>query len=248
MEGIELNIRKIIFACLDKWWLIVLFAVLAATAAGLFTANLIAPKYRSTVTFYVNNAQDYDQVKNISSSSLTAAEQLVNTYIGIVSTDTMLEKVGQKAGGLSASQVRSCLSVAQVGETVLFRVRVSHTEPKTALVIARAIEEVVPVELKDIVGGSSTKVVDQANLATVPYSPNIKRNIMLGGVVGSAVAIVIALLLYMLDVRIKDEEDLNALSRYPVLGQIPEFTAESEKNGSNGKEKGAKSAGKGDAV
>ena len=242
-EGIEINIRKLVFACLDKWWLIVLFAVIAAFASGLFTAKVIQPKYRSTVTFYVNNAQDYEQVNYISSSSLSAAEQLVNTYIGIISTNTALEKVGQQAGGLSAAQVRQCLSAQQVTETVLFRVSVTHTDPAMALRIARAAEEVMPEHLAAVVEGSSTKVVDKPRLATTPYSPNIQRNIVLGAMLGSMAAILIVVLMYMLDVRIKDEEDLNAISKYPVLGQIPEFAEETKEteadNAKKAKGKGA---------
>lgn len=242
-EGIEINIRKLVFACLDKWWLIVLCAILAATASGLFTAKVIAPKYRSTVTFYVNNAEGYEQVNYISSSSLSAAEQLVNTYIGIISTDTVLQKVGQQAGGLSAAQVRSCMSAQQVTETVLFRVSVSHTDPAIALRIARAAEEVMPDHLTSIVEGSSTKVVDKPKLANAPYSPNIQRNIVLGGVMGSMFAVLIIVLMYLLDVRIKDEEDLSAISKYPVLGQIPEFTMEEAKESDEGKAKKANGKG-----
>ncbi len=246
IESIEINIRKLVFACLDKWWLIVLCAVLASTISGVVTAKMIQPKYRSTVTMYVNNATDYEKVNYISSANLSAAEQLVNTYIGIISTDTVLEKVGQQAGGLSAGQVRGCLSAQQVGETVLFKIGISHTDPATALRIARAVEDVMPDQLSAIVEGSSTKVVDRAKLATAPYSPNIKRNIVLGGAVGSIAAVLIIILLYVLDVRIKDEEDLNLLSKYPVLGQIPEFTGEEEKNEEKNKADTKKeSAGKG---
>lgn len=242
-EGIEINIRKLVFACLDKWWLIVLCAILAATASGLVTAKVIVPKYRSTVTFYVNNASDYEQVNYISSSSLSAAEQLVNTYIGIISTDTVLEKVGQQAGGLTAAQVRSCLSAQQVSDTVLFRVSISHTNPAVALRIAQAAGEVMPEHLATIVEGSSTKMVDRPKLATAPYYPNVPRNIVLGGVLGSVVAVLIITLMYMLDVRIKDEEDLSAISKYPVLGQIPEFTGAENKESNDANVKKAEGKG-----
>lgn len=244
-EGIDINIRKLVFACLDKWWLIVLCAVLAATASGLFTAKVIAPKYRATMTFYVNNAQDYEKINYISSANLSAAEQLVNTYIGILMTDTALEKVGQQAGGLSAAEVRGCLSAQQVAETVLFRVNVSHTDPATALCIAKAAEDVMPDHLATVVEGSSTKVVDKPKLPEAPYSPNIQRNILLGGVLGGVIAVLIVVLLYVLDVRIKDEEDLNAISGYPVLGLVPEFVSDEDNVGKDAKAHGKKkSAGK----
>ena len=248
MEGIEINIRKVVFACLDKWWLIVLCAILVATASGLFTAKMIQPRYRSTVTLYVNNAANYEKVNYITSATLDASAQLVNTYIGILMTDSVLEKVGAEAGGMSAGQIRGCISAQQVNETVLFKVSVSHTDPAVAYRIACAVEEVMPDELFKIVEGSSTKVVDRPKMAYAPYSPNIRRNIILGGALGSVVAVLIIVLLHMLDVRIKDEEDLNALSQYPVLGQIPAFTGEEEKDGDKStadtKKKSARKGGK----
>ena len=69
---------------------------------------------------------------------------------------------------------------------------------------------------------------------------------MLGGLVGCVLAVIYLTLLFLLDVRIKDEEDLNAIFDFPVLAQIPAFSVEGErKNGYGAGGYGYTSAGKG---
>ncbi len=224
MEALEIDLQKLFFACLAKWWLILLCAVTAIVATALFTAKMITPMYQSTVILYVNNASNYEQVNYISSSNLDASQQLVNTYIGIIKTDSVLDQVAQKVGGgLTAGAVRGCLSAKQVSETVLFNVVITHPDPVMALRMAQAVAEVVPGELSAIVEGSSTKVVDEPKLASAPSSPSMKRNCMLGGLLGCMFAVVIIALMHLLDVRIRKEEDLESIFDYPVLGQVPAF-------------------------
>ena len=55
------------------------------------------------------------------------------------------------------------------------------------------------------------------------YSPSYQRNTLLGGAIGIMLAVAFVTLSFLLDVRIKDEEDLTQLFTIPVLGQIPSF-------------------------
>ena len=52
-------------------------------------------------------------------------------------------------------------------------------------------------------------------------SPNLTTNVMLGAVIGAAVPYVIALVYFLLDTRIKTEDDVKNRFAYPILGQIP---------------------------
>ena len=61
-------------------------------------------------------------------------------------------------------------------------------------------------------------------MPTSRCSPSYSRSAMLGAVVGAVLAVLYVTLRSLLDVRIKEEEDLTALFDLPVLGQIPSFT------------------------
>lgn len=226
-SGAEIDLKKLLLAYLRKWWLILLCGVVFAAAAFLYTWNCVTPLYRASVTIYVNNIAE-DQKSNvtyISGSNLSAAQQLVNTYVNIIRSDTVLQKVVDQAElGYTVEQLRNIMSTAQVDETELFNVYIVHPDPEMAAYIANAVAEVAPGEIEKIVEGSSTKIIDYAKVPASRYSPSYSRNTMMGGLIGVVLAAAYVTLRYLLDVRLKDEDELSQLLDLPVLGRIPSFS------------------------
>lgn len=225
-ENMEIDLTKLLFLYLRKWWLILLCAIVGGGIMYFYTATFVTPLYQAGVTIYVNNVRSGEQIDYISGSNLTASQQLVSTYVNIIRSDTVLEKVADSTGlDISAAYIRSIMSASQVGETELFDVYISHPDPEMAAFIANAIAEVAPGEIESFVEGSSTKIVDYAKVPQTPYSPSYRKNIVLGA--GAAVVLIVAVLTIrdLLDVRIKKEEDLMEISDLPVLGRIPVFTS-----------------------
>ena len=229
-EGFEVDVQKLILAYLNKWWIILGCVVVVALATLVVTANFITPLYRASVTVYVNNSKADEQINFISNSNLLTAQRLVNTYVNIIESDTVLTKVAEASGlNISAEGIRAVMSATQVDDTELFRVFITHPDPKMAAKLANAIAEVAPGEIEGFVEGSSTKIVDYAKVPQVPFSPSKTKNCTLGALVGFAVALVIITVRFLMDVRIKEEEDLSALFDIPVLGQIPDFVGTNAK-------------------
>ena len=220
----ELDLQKLLQAYLHKWWLIVVCAVLAASITWVFTANFVTPLYKATVTIYVNNAKSDEQMDIITNTNLVTSVRLVNTYINMIRSNTVLEAVAATPEvTLSAQEIRAAMSAAQVSETELFNVTITHADPETAAQVANAVAEVAPVKIADFVEGSSTKIIDYAKVPTAPSSPDIGKNCVLGALIGCVIALLYVTLRFLLDVRIKDEEDLAMLFDLPVLAQIPAF-------------------------
>ncbi len=223
-EGLELDLQKLLLAYLRKWWLLAGCAVVAALLAGCFTVNFITPLYSADVTVYVNNAGRDQKINYITGSNLETAQHLVNTYIQIIESDSVLEKVSAAGNlGMEAKEIRACMRAAQKGEAEIFAVRITHPDPKMAARIANAVAEVAPSEIESFVEGSSTKVIDYAKVPEAPSSPNLLKNVVLGGMIGGLLAAAYVTLVFMMDVRIKNEEELAMLFNLPVLGQIPGF-------------------------
>lgn len=229
-EDMEIDLQKLLMVYLKNWWIILLCGLIVAGGALIYSKQCITPLYRASVTVYVNNAKSSQTIDYITGSNLTASQQLVSTYVNIIQSDTVLTKVVE-SGGLdyTPEQVRSIMSASQVGETELFTVSISHPDPQMAAHIANAVADVAPAEIAKIVEGSSTKIIDYAKVPQRRYTPSYSRNTMLGGLVGCVLAVGFVTLRYLLDVRIKDEEDLTQLFDLPVLGQIPAFTQTASK-------------------
>ena len=234
MENIkDINLSEIVTALIRKAWLIVVCAVVAGSLAFAYTANFITPLYRSSVKIYVNNKQQTStsQSTGVSATDLATSQRLVNTYITILSSDTVLQEVSNSIREnydlrLSPASIRTMMSASALGETEVFQVFISNANAEHAAIIANAIAEVAPEQIAYFVEGSSTKIVDYAKVSGAPYTPNKTNNTALGMVIGAVLAVCFIVLQTLLDVRIKNEEDLAAISDAPVLGLIPDLAME----------------------
>lgn len=232
MENIkEINLAELLSALLRKIWLVVLCAVVAGALVYAYTVNFITPMYQSRITVYVNNTviNNANNNMSISATDLATSQRLVATYISILESDRVLDPVAGKVGhGLTAAHIRSMMAAAPMNDTEVFEVRISNSNPKMAATIANAIAEVAPEKIEEIVVGSSTRIIDTAKVAASPYAPNRSRNTIFGMIAGALVAICVVVLQTLLDVRVKNEEDLALISSAPVLGLIPDLAMESK--------------------
>lgn len=239
---VEIDLKELVGACLRKIWLILICTVVAATVVYIYTALFVTPMYRTEATFYVNNSLTAAETGKISSSDLATAQRLVLTCTNIIKSDTVLEKVAERADlDLTAAALRGMISASDIDETEMFRVQVQHKDPIQAAKIANTIADVAPQEISNIIVGSTTKVIDRAKIPASPYSPNRTTNTILGALAGLVLSVAVVVVTELLDVRIKSEDDLTDICDIPVLGVIPEFADDSKSGFSAGKkEKGGR--------
>ena len=232
-EGMEINLQKLLLTYVRFFWLILAAAIVVGLASLWYTRQYVTPMYRASTTIYVNNFRSDATVEYITGSNLQASQQLVSTYVNIIKSDTVLSRVvDNSALPYTPGQLRSMITTAQVGETELFRVHVTHEDPYMAADVANAIASEALAGIEEFVEGSSAKVVDYATVPEYRYTPNYSKNALLGAFVGGAAAVMYVTLRFLLDVRIKISEDLEQMYEIPVLGQIPVFvTADQKKKG-----------------
>ena len=255
-DVVEIDLLKLMTAYLRRWWLIVIFGLAGAGIALAISVYVIVPQYRASITVYVNNYKNSNNQEYVSGSDLSTAQKLVNTYTNMLTSDTVLEEVIDSTGyDYTAAEMRSFVSTQQVGDTEIFKVFVTHTDPGVAAEIANVIARTAPKAIEDFVEGSSTKIIDYAKTPTGRYSPSHTKNTVIGALIGGLLILAVLTLDFLMDVRIKGEQDLSDLCDIPVLGQIPDFSqlelkkSSSKKNnyeygGPDGKEKGGVTDGK----
>ena len=228
---IEIDLQKLLQACLYKWWLIALCAIVCATAMLLYTMNFVTPMYRAGVSVYVNNVRSDQDVEYISNNNLLTSQLLVNTYINIINSETVLEEIAEETGlNYTSHQIKSMMTTERVEETEIFNVFITHKDPRTAARIANAVAEVAPREIEAILEGSSTKIIDYAKIPKSPASPNKRRTTIIGFLIGALIGVAYVTIRFLMDVRIKSEDDLTALFELPVLAQIPSFISSKDTN------------------
>lgn len=113
----------------------------------------------------------YDSSVNISNSEFTQAKNLVQSYILILKSNTILQKVLEEAGldyGTEALSGRIGTSVVE--NTAVFYVYTYDSDPYRAMELANAIGRVAPKEIGRIVKSGGIEVIDYATLPEAPYS------------------------------------------------------------------------------
>ena len=220
-EGFEINLKRIFYVICRRLWAIILVGAMFGTVAFSYAWFFKTPVYSAKAQMYVNN--NYVGSPGFSSSQIAAALSLADTYMVIMQSHTVLDEVIAETGlNYTYSQVRGMLSSGTVNETEVFEIRVTCTNYKHAAIIANKIAEVLPDKIKDVVEGSSVRVVDWTVENPNPVGPNYRRYASLGfflGVVLSALVVVVA---NALDTSITSEEYLQqAYGHIPILAVVP---------------------------
>ena len=65
------------------------------------------------------------------------------------------------------------------------------------------------------------RIIDRATPPTAAYKPNVRRYVLIGGAAGLLVALMLALLRHMLNEEVRSVEDLERITRLPVLSVLP---------------------------
>lgn len=222
-DMVEVDFKDLMRIVIKRAWVVILCAVLAAAIVFVYTKNFVTPTYKASVTLYVNNNSEDSGM--VSSSNLAVALQLVNTYVNIIQSDTVLQKVVEETGlNISADQVRDMLSAKVVEKTEMFEVSIISPNPQMSADIANAIASIAPAEIAMIIEGSSAKVIDYAKVPVNRHAPNYTRNTLLGGLLGAVFAVAMIVAFVVFDKRVKTENDLKKICDIPVLGAIPDFS------------------------
>ena len=230
-ENIEIDLKEFLRSVVKRWWIIVLCAVICGSSVLIYTLNFVKPEYKATISMYVNNNSSKE---TLSSGDLAVALRLVETYVNIIRSDRVVEKViDESRMQLTPVQVRGMISAQAVGETEMFKVTVTTPNRQQSADLANAIADVAVAEIPNIIQGSSVKVIDYAKVPSAPSGPNYTTNALLGAAAGIGVAVLGILVQMLLDVRVKNEDDLKRISSIPVLGAIPEMNTGVKKSGKN---------------
>lgn len=224
-ETNEISLQEIFMILWSKVLVIVLCTIVGGVAAFGVSAFVIDPTYTSRISMYVNNNANADStVANI--NDINASQKLVSTYIEILKSDNVLQKVAQETGlSYTPAEMRKMMSASSVNGTEIFEVKVTTKDPDEAALIANTIAELAPEEIIRVVKAGSVELIDQAIPAKSPSSPNVILNTIIGLMLGGVLSVLGVLVAAMLDNRVKDEDDLKKHYDIPVLGAIPDLEA-----------------------
>lgn len=226
----QVDIKRMIEIVLDRIVSIVVITIIFGLMSFALSEFFITPKYESSITMFVNNRRNTEETAETKtlSSDITAAQQLVPTYIEMIKSNNVLQEVAdvveEKTGErYTVRKIKDMLTAEAVANTEIIRVSIKTTDTAMAREIANTIADVAPDKIQKFIELSDVRIIDRAKLSTSPVSPNVRNNTILGALLGFVLSISFILLRELFDVRVKSADDLVTRFNYPVLGAIPEI-------------------------
>ena len=225
-EEKTLDLIPLLKVLFSKLWLMILFGLVLGVIAFGITKLLIKPVYRCKFTAYVNNQQSQADKNIVTSADLNAAQQLTKTYSLIIQSNTVLSKsLDSVDSNISLDSFKKMVYTETKEETELIAVYVIAQDPQTSYTLAKAISKTAPTCMKDIVEGSSMKIVDEPEPVTKPYGPNYWKYALLGFFIGVLIIAIKTVIEYFSDDRVKSEQQISDYFEVPILGVIPDVVA-----------------------
>ena len=214
-------------------WRIIAVSLLAVVAATAVQTMLTPAVYTSSSKIYLRATTPASATNNQGGTYAVSAGDL-GTYLEVLTSPSVMDPLRTRLGLPAGFPLSVSGDVSQTSN--MMTITATGGDPQ---LVARVATEAGPV-LADVAKkfspllASNGQAVEAdtivpASVPADPTSPNAKRNLMLGALLGLALGVGLALLRHTLDTKVRTEEDIKALSKRPILGDIP--MVKSVKNG-----------------
>ncbi|MBO5098659.1 MAG: hypothetical protein J6C16_00665 [Clostridia bacterium] len=222
MNEKEISIIDLLNMVLSNWVLIAVLAVVMGISSFVYSKFAVEPTYVAKGTLYVTIDNNYSVQSNVNINDIMAAQELTNTYIEILSSNTFFKTVSAESGlGYSYKDLKRMVSYGAKDESEIIQLAVTSFSPEESAVIANTILTNAQSEISRIVIGGSAKIIDYPEVPAGPSSPNIPKNCMVAILLGIIIGCAINFIKSYFDDSIKNVASLAEKFNIPVLAEIP---------------------------
>ena len=215
---IEIDVLSLLRTIWRKKFLILLTAILTTGLAFAYSAFLATPQYDSTTRLYVVT-QSSDNVAGITNQDLQAGSFLVKDYKEIILSQDVLKNVTTTLG--ITEDIKGKITVTIPTDTRILSITVRDSDPNQAATIANTLRDEAAKKIIEVTKVSDVTTLEAALPAENPSTPQTKRNLVLGFIVGAFLATALVLVLEVLDDRVKRPQDIEEGLGMTLLGVVP---------------------------
>ncbi|HFI0789873.1 TPA: YveK family protein [Streptococcus suis] len=215
---IEIDVLSLLRTIWRKKFLILLTAILTTGLAFAYSAFLVIPQYDSTTRLYVVN-QSSDNGAGITNQDLQAGSFLVKDYKEIILSQDVLKNVTTTLG--ITDDIKEKITVNIPVDTRILSITVRDSDPNQAATIANTLRDEAAKKIIEVTKVSDVTTLEAGLPAEKPSTPQTKRNLVLGFIVGAFLATALVFVLEVLDDRVKRPQDIEEGLGMTLLGVVP---------------------------
>ncbi|MCS5716770.1 polysaccharide biosynthesis tyrosine autokinase [Herbiconiux sp. CPCC 205763] len=220
---------------LRKGWVFIVVLTLLGIAIAALLSILKTPEYEATAKVFVS-VQSTGSISDLTQGGSFLQNQ-VKSYADIVNTPIVLQPVIDSLGlDSTVDQLSKSITASSPSDTVILEITAVDGDPDSSARIANAVASSFESAVSDLVptnaeGLTPVKitVLQDASVPAGPASPNVPLYITAGALIGLVLGMGLAVVLYVLDTRIRNEHDVEAITDAPIVGGIA-FDARTPEN------------------
>lgn len=217
-DEIEIDLMEIFHVFLKKWWLIVGCGIICAALAFVGTKTFITPMYESTSMIYLLSKSN----AITSALDIQLGNQATEDFSILATSRPVVEKVIDELNlKQTYEELVGQITVTNPSGTQILRIAVQDADPQAACDISNAMAAATSDRVAEVMNTDKPNVVEDAIVAENPVSPSTLKNTVIGGMLGVILVMGILFVNYMLDDRIKTEEDVAKYLELNTLATVP---------------------------
>lgn len=206
--------------------LVIALPLLFALATAAYSTFVMPVRYTATTTVYAlaksagNTAQGYTgDTEGITSGDLQMSQMLANDFASLAESKQIRNEVASNLGLRNLNSYS--INVTSATNSRLLTISVTGTDSEVAPSIANEFAKVLGETAVDVMGVEAVSVVNEASSPAPRTGPPRRRYTLIAFVAGLFIAIAAGVIGDMLNVTVRDEDELQELTDLSVVGRFP---------------------------
>lgn len=205
----------------SKLLIIILAAVLVVGAAFVYNTLTFEAKYRSTATLYIlrqNKTANDNEIRE----DFSLALNVVNDCTYLLKSHAVLDKVIDELKlDISYEVLSQSVTTNNPENTRILEVNVSSYSPTEAKRIVDSVCRIGSTKIMEAMGFNQVNLYENGTLEVAPYNKTGIKTYAFLGIIAAVFVYAIFLIAFLLDDRIRTDEDIENYLGLSVLGDIP---------------------------
>lgn len=215
---------------IDKIWLMILAAILAIVGAYTSISMTYVPRYKSVATLYI--LQRDQQKIDTAYKDFALALEIVNDCSHLIRSHSVLDEVIKELGfNYSYGYLYNNIKIANPTDTRILEVTVESSTPRKAKTIVDSVCTIGTQKITEAMGFEQVYFYEEGILNYTPCNKTSLLTYLLIGVVAAAIIYAIFLFAYIMDDKIRTDEDIKNYLDLSILGDIPSYDDNKKKYG-----------------
>lgn len=230
----EIDLLELFFVLKKRILALILAAIIGAGAMGVYSFFIATPIYSATSKLYV-----LSQSTSLTSfADIQISNSLAQDYQEMIKSRVVISQVKMELGlEYSYKEMVDMIEVTNPSDTRILNITVNNPDPEEAAAMANSLANISKNKISEIMAVDQPNLFEKAIVPKKPIEPQKTKNIILGFLLGFALAAAVIIAQFLIKDLISSEEDVENKIGLNVLVAIPKAKNVSSNKSSKTREK-----------